>query len=144
MWTLDKMANIGRAYCRIMPTAAALLRDILRKKKKKRYAETRGPGASRSADVQDVAVISVYASRGDSPLCINTYMNFGVTKNVNASSERSSWETEIRADNFKRLSFSYCRIDLSSFSKLLLYKYFVKFVVKKKKKMQTQIIISFD
>lgn len=42
------------------------------------------PGASRSADVQDVAVISVYASRGtdDTPLCINTYMNFGVARNA--------------------------------------------------------------
>lgn len=46
-----------------MPTAAALLRDILRKKKKRKYrkAKMKRPG---SADVQDVAVISVYAPRG--------------------------------------------------------------------------------
>lgn len=69
-----------------MPTAAALLRDILRKEKKEIYgeAETRRRGTSRSADVQDVAVISAYAPRGNSPLCINTYINFGVTRNVNA------------------------------------------------------------
>lgn len=51
-----------------MPTAAALLRDILRKEKKKkgyRKAKMKRPGASGSADVQDVAVISVYA-RGTS------------------------------------------------------------------------------
>ena len=51
------------------------MRDILRKEKKKyEKAGARRPGASRSADVQDDAVISAYASRGDSPLCINTYM----------------------------------------------------------------------
>lgn len=52
-----------------MPTAAALLRDILlgreeKKRRKYRKAKMKRPGASRSADVQDVAVISVYAPRG--------------------------------------------------------------------------------
>lgn len=52
-----------------MPTAAALLRDIHRKEKKRgkyKKAKMKRPGASRSADVQDVAVISVYA-RGTIP-----------------------------------------------------------------------------
>jgi len=40
------MANIGRAYCRIMPTVAALLRDILQKKKREENTgRPRGPGS---------------------------------------------------------------------------------------------------
>lgn len=43
----------------------------------------RRPRVPRPADVQDVAVISAYAPRGHSPLCIKTYMKFGsVTRNA--------------------------------------------------------------
>lgn len=65
-----------------MPTAMALLHDILRKKNRKIIQEgqdeeeAKGPGAP--TDVQDVAVISAYAQRGYSPLYISTYTKFSL------------------------------------------------------------------
>ncbi|KAG7199138.1 hypothetical protein KM043_018029 [Ampulex compressa] len=57
------MANIGRAYGRIIPTVAALLRDIFwREKKRAAEGQDEEDGASRPADVQDVVVHGV-ASR---------------------------------------------------------------------------------
>lgn len=87
------MANIGRAYCRIMPTAAALLRDILRKKKEKkkvgrpvpRKAKTKRPGVARPADVQDVACYKCLRIATRRSSFIHTDTNFGVTRNANAT-----------------------------------------------------------
>lgn len=82
------MANIGRAYCHIMPTAAALLRDIHRKDKKKRKIQEGQDEEARGLEVGRCPGCRCYKclrTRDDSPLCINTYMNFGVARNAIAT-----------------------------------------------------------
>lgn len=108
-YTLHKMANIGRAYCRIMPTAAALLRDILRKEKKK--GDTGQDEEARSLEVGRCPGCRCYKclrTRDDSPLCINT--NFGIVGNAAATC--ALWKEQLGNGNSRVILTSiYCSAD---------------------------------
>jgi hypothetical protein len=134
------MANIGRAYCHIMPTTAALLRDILRKEKKEiqggRDEKARGfevgrcPGCRCYKCLRTAGRFSIMYKYIYELWCHQKCeCNLRPLKE-GAGKRKPAWISSTSVYCFL-IDFLSNLIDLSFFSQLLLYKYFAKFVAKK-------------